>query len=89
MDPFDGNPVRYRRLTDGVVIYSIGQDGKDDGGQVSHTPAVPRPQEMGYRLWDVAKRRTPAKMIPRNTAVPAIPGAPGDPVEPPRMEPLG
>jgi hypothetical protein len=31
-DPFDGNPVRYRRLTSGYVIYSVDSDGHDDGG---------------------------------------------------------
>src|SRR5262249_35009261 len=26
-DPYDGQPLRYRRLPDGVVIYSVGPDG--------------------------------------------------------------
>jgi hypothetical protein len=33
MDPFDGAPVRYRRLARGYVIYSVGADGHDDGGR--------------------------------------------------------
>jgi hypothetical protein len=32
-DPFDGAPLRYRRLDRGFVIYSVGEDGKDDGGK--------------------------------------------------------
>ncbi|HLH56996.1 MAG TPA: hypothetical protein VKY92_25675 [Verrucomicrobiae bacterium] len=32
IDPFDGNPVRYRRLSSGYVIYSVDSDGHDDGG---------------------------------------------------------
>jgi hypothetical protein len=32
-DPFDGAPVRYRRLPKGYVIYSVDVDGKDDGGR--------------------------------------------------------
>jgi hypothetical protein len=31
-DPFDGNPVRYRRLSSGYVVYSVDNDGHDDGG---------------------------------------------------------
>jgi hypothetical protein len=32
-DPVDGKPLRYRRSADGTfVLYSIGYDGKDDGG---------------------------------------------------------
>ncbi len=33
VDPFDGQPLRYRRLDDGYVVYSVGTDGQDDGGQ--------------------------------------------------------
>ncbi len=32
-DPFDGQPLRYHRLAKGYVIYSVGQDGHDDGGR--------------------------------------------------------
>jgi hypothetical protein len=32
-DPFDGAPLRYRRLNRGFVVYSVGEDGKDDGGK--------------------------------------------------------
>ena len=31
-DPFDGKPLRYKKLDKGYVVYSIGPDGKDDGG---------------------------------------------------------
>ncbi len=33
MDPFDGQPLRYRKQGDGYVLYSIGPDLKDDGGK--------------------------------------------------------
>lgn len=32
-DPFDGKPLRYRIDDKGFVIYSVGQDGKFDGGK--------------------------------------------------------
>jgi len=32
-DPFDGvEPLRYKKLTKGYVVYSVGMDGQDDGG---------------------------------------------------------
>ena len=33
MDPFDGQPLRYRKQDAGYVLYSIGPDLKDDGGK--------------------------------------------------------
>jgi hypothetical protein len=33
LDPFDGRPLRYRRVGAGFKIYSIGQDFKDHGGR--------------------------------------------------------
>ncbi len=32
-DPYDGQPLRYRLQDDGFVIYSVGVNGVDDGGQ--------------------------------------------------------
>jgi hypothetical protein len=32
-DPFDGQPLRYRRLEKGYVIYSVDRDRRDDGGK--------------------------------------------------------
>jgi hypothetical protein len=35
-DPVDGQPLRYRRNDDGTfLLYSIGDNGKDDGGDPS------------------------------------------------------
>lgn len=32
-DPFDGNPLRFRKLERGFVVYSIGSDREDNGGK--------------------------------------------------------
>jgi hypothetical protein len=32
-DPFDGKPLRFNRLPKGYLIYSIGEDGVDNGGR--------------------------------------------------------
>ena len=35
-DPMDGQPLRYRPATDGgFLLYAVGDDGKDDGGDAS------------------------------------------------------
>jgi hypothetical protein len=31
-DPFEGEPLRFKRLSSGYVVYSIGSDLRDDGG---------------------------------------------------------
>jgi tetratricopeptide (TPR) repeat protein len=33
IDPFDGRPLRYRRTNPGYVLYSIMEDGQDNGGR--------------------------------------------------------
>jgi hypothetical protein len=33
LDPYDGKPLRYKRLDKGYVVYSIGKDGVDNGGK--------------------------------------------------------
>jgi len=37
-DPFDGAPIRYRRLARGYAIYSVDADGHDDGGREMPEP---------------------------------------------------
>jgi hypothetical protein len=32
-DPCDGQPLRFRRLENGYLIYSVGKDGQDNGGR--------------------------------------------------------
>jgi ABC-type transport system involved in multi-copper enzyme maturation permease subunit len=61
-DPFDGKPLRLRRLADGVVIYSVGLDGIDNGGKIDwDLSRLPLPSSIGFdvgvRLWDVSRRR--------------------------------
>ncbi len=59
LDPFEDKPLRMKLVPDGLVIYSIGTDKKDDGGMV--LPKVDEPTaDIGFKLWDVPKRRQPA-----------------------------
>jgi len=59
-DPYDGQPLRWRRFDDGLVVYSIGPDGEDNGGKLDRqNPPVTPGTDIGFRLWDAAKRRQP------------------------------
>jgi hypothetical protein len=59
LDPFDNKPLRYRKDEQGVIIYSIGQDRKDDGGDREKLNTYKEGTDVGFRLWDVDRRRRP------------------------------
>jgi len=63
LDPYDGQPLKLRRYDEGIVIYSVGPDGKDDGGKIDRTLSYWEPQDFGFRLWDVAHRGQRAKEV--------------------------
>jgi hypothetical protein len=47
LDPMDGQPLRYRLNADGsFVLYSVGDDGVDNGGDPS-----PLPGESDFKRW--------------------------------------
>jgi hypothetical protein len=56
IDPYDGQPLRFRRTEDGVAVYCVGPDKVDDGGNLAY--GTPEPgQDVGFRLWDPKHRR--------------------------------
>jgi hypothetical protein len=58
-DPFDAEPLRLKRTEDGIVVYSIGLNRQDDGGD-TRGPTKSDALDEGVRLWDVKARRVPA-----------------------------
>jgi hypothetical protein len=58
-DPFDGKPLRYRRTSDGVVIYALGPDRQDDGGKLDRRSLRAANTDVGFELWNVQGRRRP------------------------------
>ena len=56
-DPFDGQPLRYRILTDGVVIYSVSLDLADNGGNLNRRDPTRVGTDLGFRLWNENLRR--------------------------------
>jgi hypothetical protein len=49
--------LRYRLLEDGVVIYALGESGTDRDGILDRKKPYAADVNLGFRLWDVAKRR--------------------------------
>ena len=72
-DPQDGRPLRFKRRLDGVVVYSIGPDGADDGGKLNRQNPWAKGSDQGFQLWDVNRRRQLARQplaAPREDMVP-------------------
>ena len=67
LDPFTGQPLIMKRLADGLVIYSVGENRTDDGGQVGIRAQNGPPLDVGFRLWDPNQRRQPPAEPPAET----------------------
>jgi hypothetical protein len=50
LDPFDGQPLRYLRDANGFVIYAVGENGKDDGGDFDLNRQTWRFLDIGFRV---------------------------------------
>jgi hypothetical protein len=59
LDPFDGALLRYRLVEHGVVVYSGGPDGKDDGGRLQRRYLVSPADsgDYGFELWNPDQRQ--------------------------------
>lgn len=77
IDPFIGRPLKYRRLPDGFVIYSLGPSGRDDGGQIP-VPGTPA------REWKAVFRypAPPPRPYPSPEPVSPPPASGGTPARP-------
>jgi hypothetical protein len=58
-DSYDGQPLRWLRLDEGAEAYSIGPDGEDNSGKMDRQHPLTPGADIGFRLWDTAKRRQP------------------------------
>lgn len=63
LDPFDGKPLRLGRFAEGIVIYSVGVDQVDNGGNLDLKNPQAKGSDLGFRLWDVKLRRQPARPL--------------------------
>ncbi len=56
IDPFDALPMKFSQNESGIIIYSVGENGVDDGGLVSRDKDHKRALDCGFRLFDFDKR---------------------------------
>jgi hypothetical protein len=63
IDPFSGKPLRWTETPEGLVVYSVGFDRKDDGGNIDNKKNVRRVAgtDLGVRLYNLNARARPAK----------------------------
>jgi len=61
VDYMDGQPMKYRLNADGsFLLYSVGEDGKDDGGDATLSPE----NKSGMNLWYRKDFIWPAPALP-------------------------
>lgn len=58
-DPWTGAPMRFTRIDGGWAVYSVGPDRTDNGGKFHPTGQVGPGTDVGYRLYDIDRRRRP------------------------------
>jgi hypothetical protein len=76
-DPMDGHPMRYKRAGDRYRLWSLGPNGRDDGGEVKpgprDDPAEPRlraPDYPGDWVWSYER------LVPERLETPPVPPTP-------------
>lgn len=62
-DPYDGQPLRYRLTEQGAVVYAIGENMVDDGGQ-ARPSADRRGPDTGFTLLEPGLRRRASSTQP-------------------------
>lgn len=57
-DPFNGQPLRYKKLSTGFVVYSVGPNREDDDGYIAplKNNSVPNGSDIGFRVERIGSR---------------------------------
>ena len=57
-DPYTGQPLKFKKLPKGYVVYSVGPDGQDDGGkeQPTNWAKIPLNRRNGYDITFTVER---------------------------------
>jgi hypothetical protein len=51
IDPFDGKPLRYKQTNPGYIVYTIGEDGVDNGGRERGPNERGENQDWAFRVY--------------------------------------
>jgi hypothetical protein len=66
LDPFDNRPIRYAQVREGIKVWSIGEDQKDNGGDIKRlepktgNSVKDRPTDWGWVILNPDLRGRPA-----------------------------
>jgi hypothetical protein len=60
LNPFDGQPLHYKRLANGVVAYALAPDDRSEFGMFWMPVRGGPDAAISFRLWDADQRRQPA-----------------------------
>lgn len=63
LDAFDGQPLRWKTVDDGRLIYSVGPDRTDNNGVENRNDIKKPGSDIVFRLYDPAKRRQPPRIV--------------------------
>jgi hypothetical protein len=55
-DPYDGQPLRYKRTPTGAIVYSAGFDKADNGGTINRNNFTAPGSDIGFELFDAHLR---------------------------------
>jgi hypothetical protein len=50
-DPYDSQPLRFKRLPSGALVYSVGPDKTDNGGTLNRSNPMAPNTDYGFELW--------------------------------------
>lgn len=67
VDPYSGKPYRLKETDESLIVYSIGPDLRDNGGNLNNVRAHLSDIDLGYKLWDLSHRRLIPTSIPPPT----------------------
>src|SRR5262249_46363094 len=63
--PYTGGSLRLRGLGDGLVVFSVGPDREDNEGAMALKNPMSPGTDIGFRPWNVPRRRQPASLRPK------------------------
>jgi hypothetical protein len=66
-DPYVGGPLKFKIGDGKILMYSVGQDGKDNRGEIEKRNTGANGTDLGLSLWMVENRRKPSPSeLPKN-----------------------
>jgi hypothetical protein len=65
IDPYSEEPVRLKRTDDGLIVYSVGPDLRDNDAALNNARPYQPNVDVGFTLWDVEHRRQSPAVAPQ------------------------